>query len=595
MSGSDDLFGKILRPSDQGDDSGSLTTPSGSPPHKSETDGQTGLNPLDLLGLPSAQRDLINWLSRRKQARFDEIREALALDAAQLTSVLSALKSARHVQEALINGEIFYRVVFAGKISRAARGLPESIWERVDLDNTIFLREIPLFRDLPDTKLREIATQLEERRYRRNEVILWQGGVGDGLYFIKSGIVGITRLSPDRHETEMLDYLKQGELLGEYRLPFEQNITASATATALSEVEVLVMKREDVLALLEDHPIAAIELVQILARRLLAADIQVKGKTQQPTLALVVGIGDGAGCTTIGSALAARISHITQRSVVYTEHPVTQNLPILFGFDPNGEIFTHPNGYNIFVPRGLSDIPVEVRSTLIMDRLMTNYANIVVGVSGPIHETINYMLERAAQVVVVISSDSANWGHFNALIKLLKIATRSEKTGVYVVYNRASRAYAHVDPPDPTLIDFDLPWLDTLLPLDKRDQIRLPEPLAEITATLAHRLGRTNQIGIYIPTRLQNKPDADMNLYLQRALTFLEQLFGSTPGYPIASEAEGDPAGVSGEKIHLVQTFVSKSDMDQHLGKVLAFVERLKTELDQDAMALEVNQKVLLV
>jgi CRP/FNR family transcriptional regulator len=595
-SGKDDLFGKILGSAGQGDDSDPSTMSSGSPHDKPETDGQTGLNPLDLLGLPPAQRDLINWLSRRKQAQFDEIREALALDPVQLTEVLSALKAARHVQEALINGKIFYRVVFAGKVSRAARGLPESIWERVDLDNTVFLRQIPLFQGLPDGTLRDIADTLEERPYRRNEVILWQGDVGEGIYFIKSGIVGITRLSPDQHETEISTYLNQGDLLGEYRLLFEQNITASATATALSEVEVLVMKREDVLSLLKDHPSAAIELVQMLAQRLLAAKTQANDKTRpMAALSLVLGIAPGVGCTTVGSALALKLAQVTQSSVVYTEHPTPQRLPDQFGFAPEAELYTHSSGYNIFVPRGLSGVPAAVRATLVMDRLMSNYTHSVVGVTGPIDETVNYMLERASQVVMVVSSEPEVWSQFKAMSKLLKLAIRPERTSLYVVYNRANQNFAHVDPPEPALIAFDLPWFGTLPAFGQRSPASLPSPLAKMVTTLANRLGRTNQIGIYIPTRLHNKPDVDMSAYVQRTLGFLEQMFGSATGYPVTREADSDPAGVTGERIQLVQTFVTQADMDRHLGSVLAFVERIKSDLDQEAMALEVNQNVMLV
>ncbi len=47
--------------------------------------------------------------------------------------------------------------------------------------------------------------------------------------------------------------------------------------------------------------------------------------------------------------------------------------------------------------------------------------------------------------------------------------------------------------------------------------------------------------------------------------------------------------------INVVQTFVTKSDIDRHLGDVLAFVEQLKTDLNQEAMALEINHNIMLV
>jgi CRP-like cAMP-binding protein len=581
-SDKDDLLGKLLGPlrrdsQPAGDASSAKAQPADNP---------AGLNPLDLLGLPLEQRDLINWLSRRKQARFDDLVEALGLESAQLTGILAALKSARHVQEALIDGEVYYRVVFGGKVSRAARGLPEGIWDVVDLDNTVFLHQIPLFQGLSHDELRELANKLEARQYHRNEVILWQGGLGEGVYFIKSGIVGISRLLPDKRGTQILTYLKQGDLLGEYGLLFEQNVAASATATALSEVDVLLMKRQEVLELLKKYPSAAIALIQMLAQRLLAADEQSQPKSSA-TLCLVLGVEPGVGATTVGSALAAKIAQTTGSSVVYTEHPLPGLLPGLFGLPAGSETQRHPGGYDIYMPQGLSGVPSAVRTTLVMDRLVEKYAQVVVGVSGEIDETVIYMLERAAQVVVVLTPDKAQWDRLNTLRHRLKAATRPDKTSFLTVCNRPDVRYRGVEPPGTA--DYNLPWFDALPPFNQRAPQALPGVLAETATSLASRLGRTNQIGIYIPA------EQDPNAYVEQAMAFLSTLFGRTAEYPSYALSDREPVGAAGEKIYLVQAYVTKSALDRHLGDVLAFVEKLKTELNQDVMALEVNRNLMLV
>ncbi|RPI94176.1 MAG: hypothetical protein EHM39_12400, partial [Chloroflexi bacterium] len=71
MSGSDksdkgDLLDKLLGSAHGTGQPSNNTAPTGT-----STDKQPGLNPLDLLELPADQRELINWLARRKQARFD--------------------------------------------------------------------------------------------------------------------------------------------------------------------------------------------------------------------------------------------------------------------------------------------------------------------------------------------------------------------------------------------------------------------------------------------------------------------------------------------------------------------------------------------
>ena len=584
MSGSDkdDLLSQFLPPTKRGE---RRATPA---PVEGESGG--GLNPLELLDLPPAQRDLINWLSRRKQARFDDLLEALGVEPAHLTDVITALKEARHIQEALIDGEIYFRVVFAGKVSRAGRGLPASIWERVDLDNNVFLRQVALFRGLTESDLHEISTRLDTRHFRRNEVILWQGAIGEGVYFIKSGIIGITRLKPGSRETQILTYLKQGDLLGEYGLLFEQNAAASSTATALSEVEVLVMKRQDMLDLLKDYPSVAVELVQLLAQRLLATEAlpQSPRTEKRNTICLVFGTGTGAGGTTIGTALAMSLARATQQETVYTEHPASHTLPPQFGFPPETEVYVHPSGYDIFVPHGLSGAPATVRVTLLMDRLMSNYANIVIGVSGVLDEPVVYLLERADQVVIVTPPDAVSWEQLKQLRTRLKTVIRPEQTSLSVVCNRSA---AGLVTSPVVMADFDIPWQESLGPLAQRTIDRLPDALRQPAAHLANRVGRTNQIGIYLPTLLESDPSANMQPVVDRTRAFLETLFGSAPAPALVSSEQS----AAGQHMQLIQTYATKSAMDQHLGAVLAFVEQLKTELGLDVMALEVNHQVMVV
>lgn len=563
----------------------------GSPQPEPE-DVERGLNPLDLLALPPAQRDLINWLSRRKQATFGELQDALHLDAEQLSAVLAEMKEAGYVNEALIGSDIYYRVVFRGKISRAARDLPESIWSRIDIDNRVFLKQIPLFSKLADDDIREIASKLDHRRYHRNEVILWQGGLGEGIYFIKSGIVGISRLSPHTQSAQTLAYLQEGDLLGEYSLLSEQNAVASATASALSEVDVLLMKRDDFLALLDRHPQIAVELARLLVQRLVSTNQRVGSSDEDIALSLVIGVVPGTGCTTLGTSLAAIMAQTTGRPTAYTEHPRPNRLPALFGFGRMVEIYDHPAGYDVFVPHGVSILPPSVRTTLITDRLVSNYSNIVVGVSGKIDETVIYLLEQADQVVLVVPPEHRAWVAFEALLPQIKAAIHPEKTGVLVVGNRPDKKYHRGTPLG--RVDFDIPYMDDLPPLSDCTA-HPPAPLADVCTVLADRLGRTNQIGVYIPTTVDVKQLLDTSAYVDETLEFLGRLFGGATSNPAQGVWNSDQVGLVSETIYIVRTYVTKSDIDRHLGDVLEFVERLKNELNQEAMALEVNQKLMLI
>ncbi len=237
------------------------------------------------------------------------------------------------------------------------------------------------------------------------------------------------------------------------------------------------------------------------------------------------------------------------------------------------------------MPQGLSGLPLAVRTTIVMERLADNYAHVVVGVTGEIDETVIYMLERAAQAVLVVTPEQTAWDRLNTLRLRLKTAVHPEKTSLLVVCNRPDAKYRAVETPGTAHID--IPWIETMPPLEQRSS--LPLGLSEAAITLANRLGRTNQIGIYIPAKEDARP------YVDQTVAFLSKFFGSAAGYPTSSVSDKEPVGMAGDKIYLVQTYVTKIDMDRHLGDVLAYVEKLKTELGQEVMALEVNRNVMLV
>ncbi|MCD4686159.1 MAG: hypothetical protein K8S97_09505, partial [Anaerolineae bacterium] len=382
--------------------------------------------------------------------------------------------------------------------------------------------------------------------------------------------------------------------LGEYRLLFEQNSAASATATALSDVDVLVMRRQHMLALLKDYPSVAIAMVQLLAQRLLAMEAQSARQHGETSLCLVIGVEPQSGCTTIGSTLAMALTHATQNSTVYTEHPAPGLLPTQFNFAPQAETHQHPGGFDILVPQGVSGVPLAVRTTLVMDRLMSGYTNLVIGVTGAIDETTIYMLERADQVVLVVPPTATAIERFKALFARLTATIRPEKTSLAVVCNHTQAVTDDFIAPEET--DLEVPWLGQLPPLGECTGENLPQALQEVAVTLAKHLGRTNQIGVYIPATLESETPIDPQQFVDRTLMFLKAQFGSAGGYPTHTVTQTERrAGMTGENIHVVQTFVTKSDMDRHLGDILAFVEQLKTDLNQEAMALEINYNIMLV
>jgi CRP/FNR family cyclic AMP-dependent transcriptional regulator len=76
------------------------------------------------------------------------------------------------------------------------------------------LRTVPLFKDLDDAELGELADICREERFASGEYIFREGESGNRLYLVTSGEVRISRDVPGSGE-EALAVLKAGALFGE--------------------------------------------------------------------------------------------------------------------------------------------------------------------------------------------------------------------------------------------------------------------------------------------------------------------------------------------------------------------------------------------
>lgn len=557
--------------------------------------GETGLNPLDLLGLPPAQRDVINWLSRRKQSTLPQLAEALNKSHDELTQVLDDLKRDGSIREALVDGQIYYRVAFGGKVSRSARGMPQNIWDAVDLDNALFLKQIPLFTHLDDDRLQQITAKLDVRHYHRNEVIAWQGNTDQDVMVIKTGIVGITRLLPgSTTDTQILAYLKQGDVVGEINVLVGQNVAATTTATALSEVDVLVIKKQVFLDYVTQDRRAAIELARLILQRLLSTNDRLVATGGETKLAMVFGVGNASGQTTLGTALAMTLAQVTQSKAVYTEHPNPDDLHTQFPqWSATDEVFAHTGSFDLAAIKTSPGLPPTVRTTLVMDKLLGEYPNIVIGVPGKIDDTITYMLEQASQIIIVYSPQDVVLPQLYELVEELRRLMHPEKTNLFLVANHTTLGLKAENAP--MRVDFEIPYLgDGVNTLGAKRLDDLPLALSKVTDMLADRLGRTNQIGVYLPAALDN-PDLDPNRFVQETLSFLGSIFGGATATTTETQGTASDGSAVPETLHVVRTYVTKADLDHHLSAVLGFVEQLKLKLGQEALAIEVNAKLMLI
>jgi CRP/FNR family transcriptional regulator/CRP/FNR family cyclic AMP-dependent transcriptional regulator len=126
-----------------------------------------------------------------------------------------------------------------------------------------------LFRELPPSRLAELAQMVRRRTYHRGETIFHKGDPGNSLYLITDGQVKIV-LPSDTGEEMTLGVLEAGDMFGELAL-FDGR-PRSATMVAVENTAVLLLYRDDFLGFVGRNPEVATALLGVLSRRLRATD-----------------------------------------------------------------------------------------------------------------------------------------------------------------------------------------------------------------------------------------------------------------------------------------------------------------------------------
>ncbi len=134
--------------------------------------------------------------------------------------------------------------------------------------NVEFLRRVPLFHDLDEHTLREVANAAVEQRWDAGQEIMRQGDSGVGMFIIRSGKVAIEQ---DHHgKAETVAHLGEGDLFGEMALLDE--FPRSATVRAEEPTTCLGITRWHFRGILESHPEIALKLLPVLTKRIRSAE-----------------------------------------------------------------------------------------------------------------------------------------------------------------------------------------------------------------------------------------------------------------------------------------------------------------------------------
>ena len=182
------------------------------------------------------------------------------------------------------------------------------------------LAGVPLFKALSESELKKLAQVMIPRKYGKNEAILVEDDESaNSMFVIVSGRIRVSVSGVEGREA-ILAIMEKGDYFGE--MSVIDGEPRSASVRALAPAELLVLRREDLLAQIGKNPRLALSMLIEFSRRLRNADGRIT------SLALLGVCGRVAGTIL---DLAKRKGRRVNNMVVIENRPTHQEIAELSG------------------------------------------------------------------------------------------------------------------------------------------------------------------------------------------------------------------------------------------------------------------------
>ncbi len=167
------------------------------------------------------------------------------------------------------------------------------------------LKSNPYFEGLSSGELEAVGKYVFQKKYQRDEMLLLEGEAAQALYFVSEGAVKVFKTSAEGKE-QILAIIRPNETLNE--VPVLNGGINPASAQAMTPLTVYGISSADMHRILGDHCRVAMNIIQIMAKRLrhivsLVEDLSFRRVIGRVARILLDYAGDG---TSAGTRLTQR-------------------------------------------------------------------------------------------------------------------------------------------------------------------------------------------------------------------------------------------------------------------------------------------------
>lgn len=519
------------------------------------------LSTFDLLTLPADEQAIMRCLVRQPRLGVWEVAETVGESADQTRLALERMVTRHSVVEQLQNG----RRLFSPRLQvgqQRVRNMPAAVIELWQPPIDKLLAENRLTATISAETQTHLAKTATAHSMQADEIFAWQGETVRRVGLVRSGLLKRVRLHGSS-QTECNGYLRCGDWVGLSEALGEQDF--GETLTAATDCQLLTWQMSDLLPIMQRDGTFAAAIGKLFGEQLHHC------RRQQGTnkLWVVDGLTWQAGTNRIAAQLATTATTQGERVVLWQvaqsgaerERLGAQNAVRSL----HGTTWETAHGFDLFVATPQEEYPPPVY----LDLLHT------------------YLRQRYALIICDVGCENVRWTQH----------LRGQAKTLLTVADRASQ-HADCDPHWKALQPFTLPKQQRVSILHGDDphpnfHFHLTDPASY--TELYRRLSLDHTIAIFVPSTQAVDQVTDSTAQVQSTLSFLGNVFGGATSSPADGVWNSDEHGLVAELVTVVRTFVSRRALEKHLDEVVQFATQLKLKMQQEAVAIDVDNQLILV
>lgn len=560
----------------------------------------SSLSPLDLLLLPDDEQAIIRCLLQQPGLPLRDIAERTQGHVSDLEVTIQRMVRETRLVEQLQGGQRLFSVRFA-KSKKRASDASSALLALFNESLGTFLAHVALTSVLSESERDELASLCTQRTLLPDEVCIWQSNVFDQIGLVQIGLLKRSRVQGGQHADLTIGYIHRAEWFGVSEM--FGVVSSTETFSAVIETELLMWPTAALLGFIRRHAHFSLAISAWISRRL----HQCHEQPGQGHVWVVEAATVHAGATILATNLASlsvqgmHTGKQADRGTVLlwdlqNYRPSASLQPQKSSIaDLDQVLEPHPSGFDVLRGTVPSDYPPHVQLDILLTLLQARYTYIICDTGTTQSDELLLRLRGRAHTLMTVTQDAA---------RVVLIVNRWNESRPYARLGQKRMAVlnhlADTDQPVDSIFQVVLPYDPKAIAVAQTLARPVVEAMPDSSLSLAlyevyRRLSLTHTIGIFIPSTVNVDQPIDNGSQVQEALTFL----GTTFGGATRNEAEGawssQTTGLVVEQVTIVRSFVSEKALQQKLDEVIIFVRGLKKSMNQEAMAVDVDNQLILV